>query len=81
MGFMGFVRFSSTRPIRIAGLDRKNRRFPYVGNQVSVDDDETATLIDSAIARWDNRDKVKTFPELVTPSRWRNLKLLSDLLT
>ena len=40
---------------QIAGLNRQNRRLPYVGNQAADDDDETATLIDSVIARWDNR--------------------------
>ena len=59
------IQFHTPHTNQIAGLDRRNRRLPYVGNQAADDDAETATLIDSAIARWDNRDKVKTFPELV----------------
>ena len=36
-----------------------------MGNHAAPDDDETATIIDAPVARWDNRDKVKLFPELV----------------
>ena len=59
--------FSGTRPTRIRSLVwiGKTRRIPYIGDQAADDDDETATLIDSVFTRWDNRDKVKTFPELV----------------
>ena len=62
---MRAIQWHTPHTNQIAGLDRRNRRFPYVGNQAADDGAETATLIDSALARWDNGDKVKTFPELV----------------
>ena len=60
------IQFHTPHTNQIAGLDRTNRRIPYIGNQAADGDEETLTLIDTAIARWDSRDKVKTFPELVS---------------